>query len=235
MLLHEATFDDELKGDAEAKQHCTTSEAIGVGMAMGARRVLLTHFSQRYQKIPVMDDIEGQDLELDKDDGTNGDSPMIAMNPGSATFDSKTSLGEMVESDTGLDEILGADSRPRHQNRSSSRSPKIIKVHSFGSKSQTNDMKVGVAFDYMRVKVRDIALLEKFAPALLKLYETDGESEKVGGGEDGKGKGKGEEKGDKRKGGEFGNGRTGRVKVGEEGRREVRSGRGLTDSEIGPE
>ena len=34
-----------------------------------------------------------------------------------------------------------------------------------------NDMKIGVAFDYMRVKVRDIACLEKFTPALRKLYE----------------------------------------------------------------
>ena len=57
VLLHEATFDDELRGDAEAKKHSTTSEAIGVGMAMGARRIILTHFSQRYQKIPVMEDM----------------------------------------------------------------------------------------------------------------------------------------------------------------------------------
>ncbi|KAL9121053.1 MAG: hypothetical protein Q9187_002397, partial [Circinaria calcarea] len=189
VLLHEATFDDELKGDAEAKQHCTTSEALGVGIAMGARRVLLTHFSQRYQKIPVMDGLEGQDLELEEADGTNGDSPMSALDPGSATFGSKTSLGEMVESDTALDEILSADSRPHRQSpsriRSRSRStspsainnsnnhppgsPKIIKVHSSGSKSRIQDMKIGVAFDYMRVKVRDIALLEKFTPALLKL------------------------------------------------------------------
>lgn len=57
MLLHEATFDDELRGDAEAKKHSTTSEAIAVGMAMGAKRIVLTHFSQRYQKIPVMEDM----------------------------------------------------------------------------------------------------------------------------------------------------------------------------------
>ncbi|SLM41394.1 tRNase Z endonuclease [Lasallia pustulata] len=59
VLLHEATFDDELKGDAEAKKHSTTSEALAVGAAMGARRVLLTHFSQRYAKIPVMGDMDG--------------------------------------------------------------------------------------------------------------------------------------------------------------------------------
>ncbi|KAM0128975.1 hypothetical protein ACHAO1_008753 [Botrytis cinerea] len=55
LLIHEATFDDELQGDAIAKKHSTTSEAMNIGKGMGARRILLTHFSQRYQKIPVMD------------------------------------------------------------------------------------------------------------------------------------------------------------------------------------
>src|SRR2546430_2629168 len=68
VLLHEATFDDELRVDAVAKKHSTTSEALGVGAAMGARRVLLTHFSQRYQKIPVMDSTEGQDLRIETTD-----------------------------------------------------------------------------------------------------------------------------------------------------------------------
>jgi ribonuclease Z len=60
LLIHEATFDDELAGDAYAKKHSTTSEALAIGRKMGARRILLTHFSQRYQKIPVMvsDDLD---------------------------------------------------------------------------------------------------------------------------------------------------------------------------------
>ena len=237
MLLHEATFDDELRGDAEAKMHCTTSEAIGVGIAMGARRVLLTHFSQRYPKIPVMDGVEGQELKLEEDDGSNDKSPMIALDPDSVRSESQTSLGEMVESDTTLDEILTAETRPRSrcQSRSRSRSrnaspnrpgsPKITRIGSYSPKLQTLDMKVGVAFDYMRVKVKDIALLEKLSPALLKLYDVDDRSEE--------GKAKGVEGGEKRKGGEFGGGRMGRVKVGEEGRREIKSGKGLFDDEMG--
>jgi ribonuclease Z len=55
LLIHEATFDDELQGDAKAKKHSTTSEALEVGSHMRAKRILLTHFSQRYQKIPVME------------------------------------------------------------------------------------------------------------------------------------------------------------------------------------
>lgn len=56
VLIHESTFDDELRGDAFAKKHSTMSEAIDVGRRMGARRILLTHFSQRYQKVPTMED-----------------------------------------------------------------------------------------------------------------------------------------------------------------------------------
>lgn len=61
LLIHEATFDDELRSDAIAKKHSTTSEALRVGREMNARRILLTHFSQRYQKIPVMGSHDGKD------------------------------------------------------------------------------------------------------------------------------------------------------------------------------
>ncbi|KAL1850715.1 hypothetical protein VTK73DRAFT_9605 [Phialemonium thermophilum] len=51
LLVHECTFDDALAGDAVAKKHSTLSEALGVARDMGARKVLLTHFSQRYPNI----------------------------------------------------------------------------------------------------------------------------------------------------------------------------------------
>ncbi|KAK2000555.1 metallo-beta-lactamase superfamily protein [Colletotrichum falcatum] len=55
LLIHESTFDDNKKGDALAKKHSTMSEALDVGYRMGARRVLLTHFSQRYAKLPLVE------------------------------------------------------------------------------------------------------------------------------------------------------------------------------------
>jgi ribonuclease Z len=61
LLIHEATFDDELAGDALAKKHSTTGDALRIGKLMRARRILLTHFSQRYQKIPVMENVGGED------------------------------------------------------------------------------------------------------------------------------------------------------------------------------
>lgn len=52
VLLHEATFDDELAAEAKAKRHSTTGEAIAEGKAMRAKYIVLTHFSQRYPKLP---------------------------------------------------------------------------------------------------------------------------------------------------------------------------------------
>lgn len=55
ILIHEATFEDELADEAVKKKHATTGEAIKVGSEMGAWRILLTHFSQRYPKIPILE------------------------------------------------------------------------------------------------------------------------------------------------------------------------------------
>jgi ribonuclease Z len=52
LLIHEATMEDELKEEAELKMHSTTSEAIDIGKKMNAKFILLTHFSQRYSKVP---------------------------------------------------------------------------------------------------------------------------------------------------------------------------------------
>ncbi|EAW07207.1 ribonuclease Z [Aspergillus clavatus NRRL 1] len=51
VLIHEATFQDDMAMSAVLKKHSTTSEALEVGRLMDARTVVLTHFSQRYQKV----------------------------------------------------------------------------------------------------------------------------------------------------------------------------------------
>ena len=53
LLIHEATFEDDLQDEAVAKRHSTTSEAIEIGQKSKAFRTILTHFSQRYPCIPV--------------------------------------------------------------------------------------------------------------------------------------------------------------------------------------
>ncbi|KAE8392317.1 hypothetical protein BDV23DRAFT_151490 [Aspergillus alliaceus] len=59
VLIHEATFQDNMGVSAIAKKHSTTSEALEVGRRMEARSILLTHFSQRYQKIAHVEKNQG--------------------------------------------------------------------------------------------------------------------------------------------------------------------------------
>ena len=165
VLLHEATFDDELGADAISKKHSTTSEAIGVGVAMGARRILLTHFSQRYQKLPIMSNVQGLGFKfeggLDAGDEIDGRTPDIASVPsGSAELDVS-----VTQSHTSADPELATS-------EVGSTLPQVTPEMSSVLNNQTpSDLKIGVAFDYMRVKVGDIIHLEKFTPALLKLFE----------------------------------------------------------------
>ncbi|KAF6171209.1 hypothetical protein GIB67_001924 [Kingdonia uniflora] len=56
VLIHEATFEDGMVEEAIARNHSTTGEAIEVGDSAGVYRIILTHFSQRYPKIPVFDE-----------------------------------------------------------------------------------------------------------------------------------------------------------------------------------
>ena len=51
-------MEDKLKKLALRKFHSTTSEAINAGKSMNAKFILLTHFSQRYSKIPILPEEE---------------------------------------------------------------------------------------------------------------------------------------------------------------------------------
>lgn len=59
LLIHEATFSDDLKQEAKARMHSTFSEAVNIGRDMEASEVLLTHFSQRFPK--AMDSSAGKE------------------------------------------------------------------------------------------------------------------------------------------------------------------------------
>lgn len=174
VCIHEATFDDELQGDAEAKHHSTTSEALGVAQQMGAKACVLTHFSQRYQKFPVLahGDEDAKDVpmidataEIPQDDAVEGVSlkdvaaPTVPDHP-------KMERSTGKQYDLPLTEATTA--------------PAAVKL------KLKSDTKVCVAFDYMRVRVGDIGVMEKFTPALLKLCAEEenqkkGKSKKKGG------------------------------------------------------
>ena len=52
LLIHEATFSDEFERDALIKTHSTTSQALAVARRAKAKFTLLTHFSNRYSRMP---------------------------------------------------------------------------------------------------------------------------------------------------------------------------------------
>ncbi|RKP27855.1 beta-lactamase-like protein, partial [Syncephalis pseudoplumigaleata] len=54
LLIHEATLEDTMRQEAIDKKHSTTSEAVDVGQRMNAYAILLTHFSQRYPRVPPL-------------------------------------------------------------------------------------------------------------------------------------------------------------------------------------
>jgi ribonuclease Z len=180
VLIHEATFDDELLGDARAKKHSTTSEALDIGSQMNAKAVVLTHFSQRYQKIPVLETV------------TEGEQEGPLLDP------------ENTAEEAGNENDVEAD--PTHENTynmdihsttqlSSTTAPKVATLERHASstvpdfgrviKVRNPDMKVAIAFDYMRVKIGDIVQLEKFNEALSELLVKEEEVEAIGA-EDGK-------------------------------------------------
>lgn len=178
VLIHEATFDDELQGDAKAKKHSTTSEALGIGAQMNAKAVVLTHFSQRYQKIPVLQTV------------TDGESEDPLLNTKEAAEeaneDDEAEVDPMTQNADNMDmhpTVAPASKAPpakpipilQHQTSSLHEYERVIKV-------RNKDMKVAIAFDYMRVKIGQIIELEKFNDALNELLIKDKEDDMSGDG-----------------------------------------------------
>lgn len=78
ILIHEATMEDALSKEARIKMHSTVSQAIQVGKNMQARYTILTHFSQRYAKIPFMENnLENVAVGFDNMEVTLNDLPMM--------------------------------------------------------------------------------------------------------------------------------------------------------------
>uniref|UniRef100_M4B7Q7 ribonuclease Z n=1 Tax=Hyaloperonospora arabidopsidis (strain Emoy2) TaxID=559515 RepID=M4B7Q7_HYAAE len=69
LIVHEATFEDDLSKEAKDKAHSTIAEAIDVGRRAKARHLVLTHFSQRYPKSAVVsnscDECDGDEAPME--------------------------------------------------------------------------------------------------------------------------------------------------------------------------
>ncbi|GAX20967.1 ribonuclease Z [Fistulifera solaris] len=63
VLIHEATFEDGMEAEAVLKRHSTVGEALNVARDMQAKCVVLTHFSQRYPRIPPTSSYEKDSID----------------------------------------------------------------------------------------------------------------------------------------------------------------------------
>ena len=156
VLIHEATFDNDMVGSALAKRHSTAAEAIEVGRRMQARSILLTHFSQRYQKV----------AHIDQQAGTSQDR---------ATSSEITPVAEIdsADADIPFDDPEGQSAPPQSAALllDDIHFPQPGRPSLARNASQVPDINtpVAAAMDYMRIKVGDIALAQAFSPALEKL------------------------------------------------------------------
>jgi len=56
LVIHEATFEDNMQSEAKLKNHSTTFDAIEAFKRMGASYLMIFHFSQRYPRIPIFNE-----------------------------------------------------------------------------------------------------------------------------------------------------------------------------------
>lgn len=160
VLIHEATFQDNMVGSALAKRHSTDAEALEIGRRMQARSILLTHFSQRYQKIAIVDQGAGT-AHHDNIVSSRQSQDAVARNPADADipFDDAEEKPAPVKSAWSLPDDIRFP-RPDQPSlmRSDTQVPGVTAP-------------VAVAMDYMRIKVGDLALAQAYAPALEKLVD----------------------------------------------------------------
>lgn len=160
VLIHEATFQNDMVGSAMAKRHSTAAEALEVGRRMRARSILLTHFSQRYQKVAHVDQRAGTS-EHDNVDPARKDRAAVARNSDDADipFDDPE---EHPHASTSAASLVDDIRFPRPGQPGLARSDTNI---------PGKNVPVAAAMDYMRIKVGDLVLAQAYAPALEKLIE----------------------------------------------------------------
>ncbi|KAL4809298.1 hypothetical protein BDV18DRAFT_131725 [Aspergillus unguis] len=152
VLIHEATFGDDMAGSALAKRHSTTGEALKVGREMRARAILLTHFSQRYQKVSTLENSGARGEP--RNDKKELSSVPVARSPPPSTKTPDIPLDDDVQED-----LATQTAKPFQTSAAQTDKPPPTVVP------------IVEAFDLMRVRVGDLYTLEHHAPAIQKLFD----------------------------------------------------------------
>ncbi|KAK2751063.1 hypothetical protein FQN57_000138 [Myotisia sp. PD_48] len=147
VLIHEATFDDDMISDAVAKRHSTVSEAVTIGRKMEAEVIILTHFSQRYRAVADVENVRDVRIEKAAPWSDNRDRKNHNRRVGSKVRDIPVDDGEFTPFRGGKPVRL---------------------VHSpvRRSSQQKYNAPILVAFDHMRLRVSDACYAEVLQPAI---------------------------------------------------------------------
>lgn len=78
VLIHEATFETKYRDHAVRKNHCTIAEALEISAKVNAQVTVLTHFSQRYPRVPLELQHHREGEEEGKEGEGRGGKPVIA-------------------------------------------------------------------------------------------------------------------------------------------------------------
>ncbi|RDW90230.1 uncharacterized protein DSM5745_02005 [Aspergillus mulundensis] len=164
VLIHEATFSDDMVGSAVAKRHSTSGEAIEIGRKMRARSILLTHFSQRYQKVVYFD--QPKDLLDDKTVHRREFRAHKALLQNEVADEARAAAAAAaeerttdipLENDIEAQEDIAAEDFEAFDSEPETPPPAIVPIVA--------------AFDHMRVRVGDMYTLEQYAPAIERLFD----------------------------------------------------------------
>lgn len=91
LLIHEATHENGLEKEAAKKRHTTIGQALDVARKMNAKYTILTHFSQRYPKLPNIE--------------STSDSGYLSENENISDYESES----LIPTDNGRTSVTGTD------------------------------------------------------------------------------------------------------------------------------
>ncbi|KKZ61574.1 hypothetical protein EMCG_00557 [[Emmonsia] crescens] len=216
VLIHEATFEDDMLQDALAKRHSTCGEALRVAKRMRARNVILTHFSQRYTHKPTIPRLKIWASSNLYTPSRSPSHPRSPPRPGSSSSNRSPSriaawrannapdvpISENDVGNNGNGNGRGYDYEYEGPIRGAP-TPDVMQLDG------DVPVPVIVAFDLMRVRVGDMLCAQRYVPVLNRYYnsklvtavESDEMRGRAGAGEGAKGKQKGWKKGWKQEGG----------------------------------
>jgi len=195
VLIHEATFEDDMRGEAIAKKHSTAGEALVVATKMEAKAVVLTHFSQRYPTMPpLLDARPGEDQRPSPPPQHICPQPPDVLGEDAVSEDTPEELTPSIPTTTTTTNGQRKTPRPHSDKQFFAAYNHLITIGHIN----LHAMKVVSAFDYMRVKVADLPLLERKQPLLRAIYDGLAREDATGVEEESReGEGEGKEKKEK--------------------------------------